>query len=42
VVEGHGDDGLEGQVLLKGMEINSTQIYVVDHGMRNSLILVCW
>jgi hypothetical protein len=42
VVEGHGDDGLEGQVLLKGMEIDSTQIYVVDHGMRNSLILVCW
>jgi hypothetical protein len=42
VVEGHGDDGLEGQVLLKGMKNDSTQIDVVDHGMRNSLILVCW
>jgi hypothetical protein len=36
VVEGHGDDGLEGQVLLKGMEIDSTKIDVVDHGLRNS------
>jgi hypothetical protein len=35
-VEGHGDDGLEGQVLPKGMEIDSTQIDVVDHGLRNS------
>jgi hypothetical protein len=35
-VEGHRDDGLEGQVLPKGMEIDSTQIDVVDHGLRNS------